>query len=326
MLHPSSYPSHRLSVAPMMDRTDRHFRYFIRIISKRVLLYTEMITTGALIHGDRERYLQYNPAENPLAIQLGGSVPSDLKICANMAENYGYDEVNLNVGCPSDRVQSAKFGACLMNEPELVAECINEMQTNISIPVTVKCRIGVDDNDSYQHLTQFIDIVSKASCSTFIIHARKAWLTGLSPKENREVPPLHYETVHQLKRDYPHLTIIINGGFLELDEVEEQLQLTDGVMIGRAAYQNPYLLAEADKRIFSGQGEFPTRIEILETLIPYIENELKKGTRLSHISRHILGLFQKQKGARLFRRHLSENAYQKEAGIEVIKKAMRLLG
>ncbi len=325
MSHSQQYPAHRLSIAPMMDRTDRHFRYFIRLISKHVLLYTEMITTGALIYGDRERYLQYHNIEHPIAIQLGGSVPGDLQTCTIMAEDYGYDEVNLNVGCPSDRVQAAKFGACLMNEPELVAECVNQMQSGVNIPVTVKCRIGVDDKDRYEDLLHFINIVSKAPCDTFVLHARKAWLSGLSPKENREIPPLNYETVHQLKRDLPQLTIIINGGFSNLDEVEEQLEHSDGVMIGRAAYQNPYLFAEADEQIFSTQGNRKSRIEILEGLLPYIEDELKKGTRLSHISRHTLGLFRNQKGARLFRRHLSENAYPKEAGIEVIIEAMRLL-
>ncbi len=307
----------------MMARTDRHFRYFIRLISKHVLLYTEMITTGALIHGDHQRYLQYHNAEHPLAIQLGGSVPEELKVCTKMAEDHGYDEVNLNVGCPSDRVQANKFGACLMNEPELAAECLDAMQSVVNIPVTVKCRIGVDNKDRYEDLTQFINIVSKTSCDSFIIHARKAWLSGLSPKENREIPPLDYETVHQLKRDYPQLQIMINGGFQTLEDVKVQLTQTNGVMIGRAVYQNPYMLAEADKEIFSAKTEPLTRLQIMEQLIPYIEKELTDGTRLSHTTRHILGLFQNQQGARLFRRHLAENSYQEGAGIEVLNEALK---
>lgn len=315
-------PAYRLSIAPMMARTDRHFRYFMRLISKQALLYTEMITTGALIHGDRERYLQYDDSEHPIALQLGGSNPSELKQCAIMVADTGYDEVNLNVGCPSDRVQSNQFGACLMTEPGLVADCIDAMQTAVNIPVTVKCRTGVDDHDRYEDLYRFIDTVSQANCDTFIIHARKAWLTGLSPKENREIPPLNYATVHQIKQDFPHLTIIINGGFLNLDQVAEQLNHVDGVMIGREAYQNPYLLAQADQRIFASEATTKTRFEIMQQLMHYIEKQLSAGCKLSHITRHVLGLYQHQTGARLFRRYLAENSYREEADIAVLNTAL----
>ena len=316
----------RLSVAPMLDRTDRHFRYFIRLISKHVLLYTEMITTGALIHGERDRYLAYHPQEHPLAVQLGGSDPADLAICSRMAADYGYDEINLNVGCPSDRVQANRFGACLMNTPELVAECVASMQAVVEIPVTVKCRIGVDDKDQYEDLCHFIETVSTAGCRQFIIHARKAWLSGLSPKENREIPPLQYELVETAKRDYPDLTVVINGGFSTLAEVNAQLQKVDGVMIGRAIYQNPYLLAEADNLIFGDSRELPSRCQIMEEFFPYIEQHLQQGNKLAGITRHILGLFQGQPGARLFRRYLAENSYRDDADIAVLTAALNCVG
>lgn len=314
--------SHRLSLAPMMDRTDRHFRYFVRLISSKILLYSEMITTGALIHGDRKRYLQYDPIEHPVALQLGGSNPNDLKTCSKMIEDEGYDEINLNVGCPSDRVQANKFGACLMFEPELVAECIHEMQSAVSIPVTVKCRTGVDDKDNYEDLYNFIETVSKAPCNTFIIHARKAWLSGLSPKENREIPPLNYQTVHQIKHDFPNLNIQINGGFNELSEVIEQLKHVDGVMIGRAIYHNPYMLAAADSLIYKTETQAKTRTEIMEQMMIYIEQELHSGTKLSNITRHILGLYHNQPHSRLFRRYLAENAYREDADTAVLKTAL----
>ena len=311
-----------LSIAPMMDHTDRHFRYFMRIISPHALLYTEMITTGALIHGDRQRFLEHHADEYPLAIQLGGSEAEDLTTCAVIAEDAGFDEVNLNVGCPSDRVQSGRFGACLMAEPELVAKGIAKMSQRVEIPVTVKTRIGIDDKDSYEELTAFIDCVKQAGCETFIIHARKAWLNGLSPKENREVPPLQYETVYQLKKDFPELDFIINGGFTTQDAIMEQYEYIDGVMIGRAAYQNPYLLAEIEQSLFGDGASLPTRYEVLERFIEYVQQNLNQGVYLGHMTRHILGLFLGQPGARAYRRYISENAYKEGAGVEVIRNAM----
>ena len=311
-----------LAIAPMMDHTDRHFRYFMRIISPHALLYTEMITTGALIHGDRQRFLEHNADEYPLAIQLGGSDPEDLAACAVIAEEAGYDEVNLNVGCPSDRVQSGRFGACLMAEPELVAESVSRMSQRVDIPVTVKTRIGIDEMDSYEELTSFIKCVKEAGCDCFIIHARKAWLNGLSPKENREVPPLQYETVHQLKKDFPEIDFIINGGFTTQDSIMEQYTHVDGVMIGRAAYQNPYLLAKIEQALFTNGNPLPTRYEILERFMEYVQQNLDQGIYLGHMTRHILGLFLSQPGARAYRRYISENAYREGAGVEVIQLAM----
>ncbi|MFI3122650.1 MAG: tRNA dihydrouridine(20/20a) synthase DusA, partial [Methylococcales bacterium] len=255
--------SHRFCVAPMLDWSDRHCRYFHRLLSKNALLYTEMVTTGALIHGNTQRFLQFNAEEHPVALQLGGSNPNDLAICARMAEESGYDEVNLNVGCPSDRVQNGRFGACLMAEPQLVGDCIAAMQAVVKIPVTVKSRIGIDERDSYEELTQFIDTVSKAGCETFIIHARKAWLKGLSPKENREIPPLCYETVFQLKRDFPQLEIVINGGITTLEQSSELLNHVDGVMLGREVYQNPYLLAEVDMVLFGDDVPILSRKQVI---------------------------------------------------------------
>jgi len=311
-----------LAIAPMMDHTDRHFRYFMRIISPHALLYTEMITTGALIHGDRQRFLEHNANEYPLAIQLGGSDPEDLAACAVIAEESGYDEVNLNVGCPSDRVQSGRFGACLMAEPELVAESVSRMSQRVDIPVTVKTRIGIDEMDSYEELTSFIKCVKEAGCDCFIIHARKAWLNGLSPKENREVPPLQYETVYQLKKDFPEIDFIINGGFTTQDSIMEQYTHVDGVMIGRAAYQNPYLLAKIEQALFTNGNPLPTRYEILEKFMEYVQQNLDQGIYLGHMTRHILGLFLGQPGARAYRRYISENAYREGAGVEVIQLAM----
>ncbi len=312
----------KLTVAPMMDHTDRHFRSFMRIISPHALLYTEMITTGALIHGDRQRFLEHSIDEYPLAIQLGGSDPDDLAECAAIAEGAGYDEVNLNVGCPSDRVQSGRFGACLMAEPELVAEGVSKMLQRVNIPVTVKTRIGIDDQDSYEELTAFIDCVKQAGCETFIVHARKAWLNGLSPKENREIPPLQYDTVYQLKQDFPELDFIINGGFTTQDAIMQQFQHVDGVMIGRAAYQNPYLLAEVDQALYASDAPIPSRYDILEKFIDYVQHNLDQDVYLGHMSRHILGLFLHQPGARAYRRYISENGYKKGAGVEVIRCAM----
>jgi tRNA-dihydrouridine synthase A len=316
----------KLSIAPMLDWTDRHYRYFARLITKHTLLYSEMVTTGALLHGDRERFLRFDPSEAPIALQLGGSDPSALAECARLAQEWGYDEVNLNVGCPSDRVQSGRFGACLMLEPDLVAECISSMQDAVTIPVTVKHRVGIDQDDSYETLQRFVSTVAAAGCHTFIVHARNAWLQGLSPKENRDVPPLRYEIVHRLKLDFPGLEIIINGGIKSLDAAEEQLQHLDGVMIGREAYQNPWILAEADRRLFGDDHPIPSRHQIIEQLIPYAWQESSRGNSINQITRHILGLFQGQPGARAWRRHISENAHRKGATPDLITQAAALVG
>jgi tRNA-dihydrouridine synthase A len=309
-----------ISIAPMMDWTDSHDRYFLRLISPHALLYTEMITTGALIHGDYKRFLAFHPLEHPLALQLGGSEPDQLAHCAQLAEEAGFNEVNLNVGCPSNRVQSGRFGACLMRHPTLVAECFYEMSKKVNIPITIKCRIGVDQEDSYEALHDFISVIAKAGCHVFIIHARKAWLQGLSPKQNREVPPLRYDVVRQIKHDLPHLTIIINGGIKTIEDIKDHLTYVDGVMIGREAYTNPYLLADIERHFFATLS--PERKEIIEQLIPYVEFQLKNNIKLSNITRHILGLFQSQKGAKAWRRYLSENAHPADAGVDVISTAL----
>ncbi len=311
------------SIAPMLDWTDRHCRYFYRVMSEHALLYTEMVTTGALIHGDRQRFLQFNDREHPLALQLGGSNPADLTLCAKMAEDYAYDEINLNVGCPSDRVQNGMFGACLMAKPELVAECVAAMRQTVSIPVTVKSRIGIDNQDSYEELTHFVDTIANAGCKTFIIHARKAWLQGLSPKENREIPPLRYDTVYRLKQDFPQLEIIINGGITALEDAEKLLEQVDGVMLGREVYQRPFILNDVDSRFFNEPESVKTRQQIVEELIPYIQAQLKQGVRFNSISRHILGLFHGQKGAKGWRRYLSENATKAGADETVLLQALR---
>ena len=312
----------RFSVAPMLDWTDRHCRYFHRLLSKHALLYTEMVTTGALIHGDKHRFLQFNASENPVAFQLGGSNPKDLAVCAKMVEEYGYDEINLNVGCPSDRVQNGSFGACLMAEPALVAECIAAMSQVVSIPVTVKSRIGIDDKDSYEELVQFIGTIADTGCKTFIVHARKAWLKGLSPKQNREVPPLDYERVYQLKRDFPGLEIIINGGITTLEQASGMLDQVDGVMVGREAYQNPYILAGVDNLLYGDIKERVSRQDIVLMLIPYIQEQLRLGLRLNNVSRHILGLFHGEPGARGWRRYISENVSKAGADETVILRAL----
>jgi len=297
----------KLSIAPMMDYTDRHFRYFLRLISKHVLLYTEMVVTGAILKGDRKRFLQYNDIEHPLALQLGGSNPEELAQCAKIAEDYGYDEVNLNIGCPSDRVQNGKIGACLMAEPKLVADCVNAMISAVNIPITIKTRIGIDYQDSYEELLHFVDQVAAAGCNVFIVHARKAWLKGLSPKQNREVPPLRQDIVHQLKKDRPELSIIINGGIDDLHQTTQQLDFVDGVMLGRAAYHNSYCLAEADKIFFNDSHDIPTREELLQQFTPYIQEQAKQGVPIKHMTRHILGLMQGMPGAKKWRRDLCEN-------------------
>ncbi|TRN19055.1 tRNA dihydrouridine(20/20a) synthase DusA [Vibrio furnissii] len=312
----------RLSVAPMLDWTDRHCRYFHRLLSSQTLLYTEMVTTGAIIHGKGD-FLAYNEEEHPLALQLGGSNPVDLAHCAKLAQERGYDEINLNVGCPSDRVQNGRFGACLMAEPELVAQCVAAMKAVVDIPVTVKTRIGIDDQDSYEFLTHFVTVVSEqGGCEQFTIHARKAWLSGLSPKENREIPPLDYPRAYQLKQDFPQLTIAVNGGVKSLVEAKEHLQHLDGVMIGREAYQSPYLLAEVDQQIFGLDTPVKKRSQVVQEMYPYIEQQLAQGSYLGHITRHMLGLFQNMPGARQWRRHISENAHKAGAGIEVVEQAL----
>jgi tRNA-dihydrouridine synthase A len=317
--------NHILSVAPMMDWTDRHDRFFLRLISSRALLYTEMLTTGAVIHGDRQHLLGFDDSEHPVAIQLGGSEPAALAKAARIAEDFGYDEVNLNVGCPSDRVQSGRFGACLMREPALVAECVTAMSGAVSLPVTVKCRIGVDEQDPGLALPALARAVRDAGCKTLIVHARKAWLEGLSPRENRDVPPLEYGRVHALKAAMPEIEIIINGGIVTLDEAEDHLGHVDGVMLGRAAYQTPYILADVDRRFYGDTRPPLARHEILEAFLPYVERERARGTHLHAMSRHILGLFQGMPGARAFRRHISENAPRAGAGIEVIRDALALV-
>ena len=316
------FTQHRFSVAPMLDWTDRHCHFFHQLISQQAFLYTEMVTTGALIHGDHHRFLEHTPLKNPVAFQLGGSNPKDLAICAKMVEDYAYNEVNLNVGCPSDRVQNGRFGACLMADPQLVGECVSAMSNAVAIPVTIKSRIGIDDIDSYEALVNFVSTIASAGCETFIVHARKAWLSGLSPKQNREVPPLRYDMVYQLKKDFPQLEIIINGGITTLDQAEDMLKNVDGVMMGREAYQNPYILAEVDKRIFGLDNETSTRQAIVEMLIPYIKEQLKTEVRLNSISRHILGLFHGQPGARSWRRYLSENVGKQGADEKVILAAL----
>ncbi len=314
--------THRFCLAPMMDWTDRHDRYFLRLITRRARLYTEMVTTGAVIHGDRDHLLGFDVSEHPVALQLGGSDPWDLARAAAIGADWGYDEVNLNVGCPSDRVRSGRFGACLMAEPALVADCVAAMRAAVSVPVTVKHRIGIDRRDSYAELVEFVGTVAMAGCQVFIVHARKAWLQGLSPKQNREVPPLDYAVVHRLKADFPERMFVINGGIQNLDAAGDQLRWVDGVMLGRAAYQNPYVLAQVDRRFFADSHPVPSRHQVVAALLPYIERHLQSGGKLKHVTRHILGLFQGCPGARAWRRHLSEQAYRDGAGPEVVRDAL----
>lgn len=320
--------SHKVSIAPMMGWTDRHARYFLRLITKHSLLYTEMVNTGALLHnrqkvGKQKRLLAFHAAEHPLALQLGGSDAQALAQCTLMAEQAGFDEVNLNIGCPSDRVKSGNFGACLMAKPELVADCVSSMQEKVAIPITVKCRIGIDEMESYQAFENFVSIVADAGCENFIVHARKAWLQGLSPKQNREVPPLKYDFVHRLKSEKPELRITINGGIKSLEAVQQQLNYVDGVMIGREAYHNPYLFAAVDKEVFQdGAAAVKTREEIVLQMCDYMDGELAKGTALHSMSRHILGLFQGCPGARAWRRYLSENSHRSGADSSVVKAAL----
>ncbi len=314
--------SRQVSVAPMLDWSDTHCRYFHRLLTQHALLYTEMVTTGAIINGDKQKHLKFNSQEHPVALQLGGSSPKDLALCSQIAQDYGYDEVNLNVGCPSNRVQNGRFGACLMAEPNLVAECVASMQNNIQIPVSVKSRIGIDHQDSYEELFNFISKIAETGCKTFILHARKAWLSGLSPKQNREIPPLRYDMVRQIKQDLPTLEIIINGGITTLEQTAEHLQSVDGVMIGREAYHNPMLLAQVDALFYQEMMPVKSAHEIALEIIPYIQIQLAKGTRLHSITRHILGLFHGMQGARAWRRHLSENASKNGADESVVLQAL----
>lgn len=315
--------SRRFCIAPMMDWTDRHDRVFLRKFSKQILLYTEMVTSAALQHGDANYLLKHNHEEHPVALQIGGSSLAELAYGAKLGEKAGFDEINLNVGCPSDRVKAGSFGACLMAKPKLVADCVDAMANAVKVPVTVKCRTGIDDLDSQSRLLEFIATVSSAGCRTFIIHARKAILSGLSPKENREIPPLHYGRVLSVKENFPELEIVINGGITTFSDANCFLRTVDGVMIGREAYQNPFFLAKVDEYFFNSPAIRKERAEYLEEYIPYIESELKKGTPLKHMTRHLLGLFKGQKGGKQFRRHLSENAHRENAGIEVIADALK---
>jgi len=312
--------SRKFSVAPMMDWTDSPCRVLHRCLTRNALLYTEMVTADAVLHGDRMRLLGFDAFEHPLALQLGGSDPVKLAQAAKIAADFGYDEVNLNVGCPSDRVQSGRFGACLMREPEVVADCVAAMRAAVSLPITVKCRIGVDDQDPEQSLRTMIDICAAAGVDVFAVHARKAWLEGLSPKENRDVPPLDYDLVYRVKRERPNLTILINGGIETLEQAEEHLRHVDGVMLGRAAYQNPILLAQVDARFF---GDAPVNLEsAVDAYADHIERQLAQGARLHTLIKPMLGLYNGRPGARLFRRHLSENAPRHDAGIAVLREAL----
>ena len=312
----------RFSVAPMMDWTDRHCRAFMRLMTQHARLYTEMIHTGAILHGERQRILRFDKSEHPVALQLGGNDPDELARSAEIAERYGYDEVNINCGCPSDRVLEGRFGACLMRKPDLVAECVMTMTKATSLPVTVKNRIGIDNTEEYAFLRRFVGTVAAAGCQTFIIHARKAWLNGLSPKENREIPPLRYEVVYRLKQDFPELNIVINGGIKTMAECQEHLKYVDGVMLGREPYEHPWLLSEVDSALF-GAPEFALdRSAVLRNLYPYIQREMALGVPLALITKHILGLFRGEHGGRTFRRILSEHVYRPGASIEIIEEAL----
>jgi tRNA-dihydrouridine synthase A len=317
--------SRRFSVAPMMEWTDRHCRYFHRLLTRGALLYTEMLTTGAIIHGDRDRLLKFHPAEHPVAIQLGGSDPKALAACARIAEEFGYEEVNLNVGCPSDRVQEGRFGACLMAEPALVGDCVAAMKAATRLPVTVKCRIGIDEQDPETALAQFAETVEAAKVDALIVHARKAWLAGLSPKENREVPPLDYDRVYRLKDAHPNLEIILNGGVTSVEQAIAHCQQVDGVMMGRAAYQEPWRLLAVDPLLFGEAPAYASPRAAAEALIPYVEQEIAQGARLHSITRHILGLFHAVPGARAFRRHLATEAVKAGAGAAVLVEALGLV-
>ena len=307
----------------MLDWTDRHCRYFHRLLTKQALLYTEMVTTGALLNGDVERHLRFNAFEQPVALQLGGSEPKEMAACARLAEDYGYAEVNINVGCPSERVQKGAFGACLMAEPHLIADCVAAMQAAVNMPVTVKNRIGIDEQQERDSLFNFVETVAQAGCQTFIVHARKAWLKGLSPKENREIPPLNYALVYELKQAFPQLEIIINGGITTLEQCQHHLQFVDGVMVGREAYHNPWLLAQVDSQLYAAPDSFNQRKAVIDAFIPYVEQQLSQGVTLAPMSKPILGLFQGIAGARYWRRYISENAFKPNADAKILLQAMQ---
>lgn len=313
--------SRRFSVAPMLDWTDKHCRYFYRLMSNNALLYTEMVTTGAIIFGKGD-YLSFNEEEHPVALQLGGSDPEHMTQCTARAQALGYDEVNINVGCPSDRVKNGRFGACLMAEPDVVASCVQQMQAAVDIPVTVKSRIGIDDMDEYEDLTRFIKTVAEAGCNTFIVHARKAWLQGLSPKQNREVPPLMYDRVYQLKQQFPHLHISINGGIKTIEDARQHLSYIDGVMMGREIYSNPYLLTQVESELFENEAPPLTRDEIVQHMVAYTDKHIQSGGRAWHVIRHMLGLYQGQPAARVWRRYLSENALKPGVSGNVLNDAV----
>ncbi|MFN0219584.1 MAG: tRNA dihydrouridine(20/20a) synthase DusA [Hyphomicrobium sp.] len=316
---------YRFCIAPMMDWTDRHCRLFHRQLTRRARLYTEMLTADAVLRGDRGRLLGFDASEHPLALQLGGSDPGKLAEAARVAVDRGYREINLNVGCPSDRVQEGRFGACLMTEPALVAACVTAMRDAVAVPVTVKCRIGVDDQDSERDFQTFIDTVAGAGCNVFIVHARKAWLSGLSPKENREIPPLDYARVYRLKAARVDLTVVLNGGIETLDEAAAHLQHVDGVMLGRAAYQNPAILAEVDRRFFDARARVPSRRDAIDAILPHVRRHIASGGRLSNVARHVLGLYQQQPRGRLFRRYLSEEGTKRGATADVLAAAVDLV-
>ena len=311
----------RFCVAPMLDCTDRHARYLMRLISRHAVLYTEMVTTGALLHGDRQRFLSFDASEHPLALQLGGSEPDEMAECAQIAQDWGYDEVNINVGCPSDRVQSGAFGACLMRTPERVAECISAMHARTRLPITVKCRIGVDDQDPRCALWALVEACAQAGCSTFIVHARKAWLKGLSPKENRDVPPLDYDLVYDLKRQFSELTIILNGGISDLEACQRHLTQVDGVMLGREVYANPYWLSQVDAVFYEDEKPCPSRDAVLEAYVEYMAREMAQGTRLNHMTRHAVGSFHGEPRSRIWRRCISEQAHKPDSDHTLLLKA-----
>jgi tRNA-dihydrouridine synthase A len=317
--------AHRFSVAPMMDWTDRHCRYFHRLLTRRALLYTEMVTTGAVLHGDRARLLRFDPFEHPVALQLGGSEPQALAAAARICADLGYDEINLNVGCPSDRVQNGRFGACLMAEPALVGDCVAAMKAAVAVPVTVKCRIGIDDQDPEAALDALADAVVAAGVDRLVVHARKAWLNGLSPRDNRNIPPLDYARVYRLKDRLPGLDVVINGGIATLEETGSHLARLDGVMLGRAAYQEPWRLLGVDPALFSAPASFPSLTAAAEAMIPYVERETAAGVRASSILRHMIGLFHRVPGARAFRRHLATESVKPGAGAKVLRDALRLV-
>ena len=321
---PAPVPDRRLSVAPMMDWTDRHCRSFHRLLAPSALLYTEMVTSGAVLHGDRDRLLGFSEGEHPLALQLGGSEPVDLARCARIAGEFGYDEINLNVGCPSDRVRRGRFGACLMEEPDLVGECVAAMRAAVSLPITVKTRLGVDHHDSYDWFSGFVERVAASGCSVFIVHARKAWLSGLSPKENREVPELRYEWVYRLKREHPDLTVVLNGGIASVADVLAHLDRVDGVMLGRAAYHNPWILAELQARLYGDRG-VGSRDEAVSVMTQYLRLQLSRGVPVKHVSRHLLGLFHGQPGGRRWRRYISQHAHLEPDNEQLLLDALEYM-